>query len=645
MKSVLVTAVALGCIAVGQTMVWITEAGAENGTYRLGEIVVAAAPENIVESAGTVYRVTAAQIKEQNAKTLDEALQLVPGVIIREGAEGTPRIDVRGFRTRHVQLFMNGVPVRTSYDGQFDPTTIPAENIAEIKVTSGGGSVLYGAGGNGAAIDIITKGGEPGVHGIVGGEIGEGNWYEARGAVFASEGKVDFYGSAITQSRDEFILSDDFEPTKYEDGEDRLNSDRERTSMFSNLSLRATDATTLGITFSHVNGENGKPPRTKGKEDPYLDKNPKFERIDDLSSSLVQFAADHQTGGPLDLRGWAYYSKTKLEDNVYKDETFEELDTKKSETTETEIYGASAQAIYEIGDAAKATLGLTGEKETWQSDKATDDDIDAMETYSVALEYERQLARDVGMVVGYGYHLNDQDEGGDDDDFSYILGIAWDINDATRLRANHARKIRFPSLKQINDAVTDLDTEVTYHYEVGVDRQLWNNKAILSITGFYIDAEDFIEKDRDDVTRNYQDLTFQGIETDLKVYPVDELMVRFALTWLDTEDDSADSDRDELQYRPEWTVTTEMKYRFDFGLSAYGSVQYIGDQYFYGDDGTEKGQLNDITVVNLKLTQAVGVSGFDIYGGVTNLFDTDYEESYALPQPGRMFYAGVEYAF
>lgn len=57
---------------------------------------------------------------------------------------------------------MNGIPIRNSFDGQFDPTLIPAEIITEIKITSGGGSVLYGPGGNGGAIDIITKSGEEG---------------------------------------------------------------------------------------------------------------------------------------------------------------------------------------------------------------------------------------------------------------------------------------------------------------------------------------------------------------------------------------------------------------------------------------------------------------------------------------------------
>ncbi len=102
------------------------------------------------------------EIQERGARTLDEALTLVPGLFVRTGGEGSPRIDIRGFRTRHVQLLLDGIPINSTFDGQFDPSTIGVENIAAIKVTTGGGSVLYGEGGNGGVINIITKKGPAG---------------------------------------------------------------------------------------------------------------------------------------------------------------------------------------------------------------------------------------------------------------------------------------------------------------------------------------------------------------------------------------------------------------------------------------------------------------------------------------------------
>ena len=92
-------------------------------------------PSEIVEQVGTTRRVTRADMEARNARTLDEALRLLPGVYVRTGGDGTPRIDVRGFRSRHVLLLINGVQVNSSVDGQFDPARISTKAIREIKVS------------------------------------------------------------------------------------------------------------------------------------------------------------------------------------------------------------------------------------------------------------------------------------------------------------------------------------------------------------------------------------------------------------------------------------------------------------------------------------------------------------------------------
>ena len=64
-------------------------------SYRLGEVVVSA-PSEGVEASGTIHEVSALEIEERGARTLDEALALVPGLVVRTANDGTPRIDIRG---------------------------------------------------------------------------------------------------------------------------------------------------------------------------------------------------------------------------------------------------------------------------------------------------------------------------------------------------------------------------------------------------------------------------------------------------------------------------------------------------------------------------------------------------------------------
>jgi len=183
------------------------------------------------------------------------------------------------------------------------------------------------------------------------------------------------------------------------------------------------------------------------------------------------------------------------------------------------------------------------------------------------------------------------------------------------------------------------------HYELGVEQQLTPTTQ-LSVTGFLINAEDFIEKDSStDVYENYEDYRFYGIESELTMQPLENLRLRCGLTWMETEERSDGTSRDELQYQPKWKATLDGQYDFDFGLSVSGSVMYVADQYFYDSDDIEKKKLNDFTLVNFKVTQKIPTTTFEVYAGVDNLFDEDYEESYGLPQAGRLLYTGLVYKF
>ena len=98
-----------------------------------------------------------------------------------------------------------------------------------------------------------------------------------------------------------------------------------------------------------------------------------------------------------------------------------------------------------------------------------------------------------------------------------------------------------------------------------------------------------------------------------------------------------------MQYRPEHKLTFETQSVFGFGLSAYASVMYVADHYFYSrNTPLEKEKLNDYTLVDLKLDQAFLNKRLHLYLGVDNLFDQDYEEAYGFPRAGRTLYAGTK---
>ncbi len=62
-----------------------------SGTYTLEEVVVSTERENKnVEAVSTVREVTSQDIEVRDAKTLDEAVKMLPGIHVRTGGQGTP---------------------------------------------------------------------------------------------------------------------------------------------------------------------------------------------------------------------------------------------------------------------------------------------------------------------------------------------------------------------------------------------------------------------------------------------------------------------------------------------------------------------------------------------------------------------------
>ena len=626
--------------------------------YDLGEVVVSAR-RNTSEKIGTTTRVTAAEIESSGARTLDEVIDLLPGIYVRMGGSGTPRVDVRGFRTRHVILLLDGIPFGSTYDGQFDPTIIPVENIAEIKVITGGASLLYGPGGNGGVINIISKKGRKGIQGSLSGEAGSENARIGRFTASGATDRFDVFVSGSANKRDGFPVSGFFEDTGEEDGGRRENSDFERQNLDADMSLLLGESTSVGLRANYMQGENGVPWVVNFDRDDPFTKSPKFERVDDLEGNALQLAYSHAPAGLFSTRGWVYMNRQDMVENRYDDSglfTQAQRGAYSSDST-SEIYGANLQGEMDLSALGNATLAVILENHRWDADgfemtRSGRSDFEKQEDYQVytgALEYGISPIEKMDLIISYAFHQMNKEEG-DENGGSWLAGVSYEAFDRTRLLANYARKLRYPSIKDLYDVSSgnpDLEAERTVHYEIGVVRELFT-RSEASLILYRIDAEDFIEKDGSGISRNFEDNRFKGVEVAFVTRPADELMVRASYSYLDATDEAADAEREELQHRPKHKYTLEATRRFDTGLMLHGDVVRVTDQYFYDSDDSPpllKKALDDYTLLNVKISQRFLENTLEAYAGVDNIADENYEQSYGLPQSGRFYYGGMRYRF
>jgi vitamin B12 transporter len=624
--------------------------------YDLGEIVVSAQGTG-VEAIGTVRVITAEEIEMTGAQTLDDAIKLLPGIMVRTGGQGVPRPDLRGMKPRHITLLIDGIPFNSAGDGQFDPSLITTEKIAKIKVSYGNDSVLYGPGGLGGVINVITKKGTENTEFNISGKYAEKDTWLGWANLGGGTDKVNYFVSASDYNSDGYRLSDDFTPTDYEDGGTRNNSDRELKSFFGNLTLTPNDKSQVGLIINKINGEHGVPTITLGRDDPF-GKNPKYERVDDQDGLSMSLSGVYDFDRPFSIRGWAFYNDLEELKNGYDDDTYTTQVARNSYRADetTEIRGANLQAQYLFENSGKLsfTAGTKVEDfnskgwEVGRNDISTFDESHDITTDNLAAEYEMQPFAKLGFVAGYGYSWFKKESGQDENKGNYMVGLNYDFTQSSRIRASVADNVRFPSVTQlygIGEGNPDLTYEESMNYELGFEQNLNQIDTAFSITGFRRNVENYISKDADGVNQNHEEYRFQGIEITARNRSVKNLDLSLNYTYMDTKDKSPGTMVEEVQYNPEHKLALQGSYAFAYDITAYSSIERIENQYYYNSDNTLKGKLPDYTIINLRVEKKFFSRALKLFAGADNLLDENYFESYALPREGRSIYGGFTYSF
>ena len=182
--------------------------------YSLGDVYVKGEKPAIDQQISITNVVTAEEMKATNSRTVAQALAHVPGIVVTSGTKNQPRVTMHGFfdQTR-ILVMIDGIPYYETYFGYLDLNQFPTDNIAQIEVTKGAASVLYGTNAEGGVINIITKKAAGKPHLDLNVEGGEADYY--KGSVSTGM-KTGIFNSWInythSQSRG-WRMSDDFSPT------------------------------------------------------------------------------------------------------------------------------------------------------------------------------------------------------------------------------------------------------------------------------------------------------------------------------------------------------------------------------------------------------------------------------------------------
>ncbi len=130
----------------------------------VGRTVVTASrfPAALEQPVGMTI-ITAEDIANSTATSLGEVLSRLGGVHVRQNLSGTPDqpLDLRGFGVsgdQNTLVLINGQRISENELVSARISAVPLNSIERIEILRGSGSVLYGGGGTGGTINIVTRG-------------------------------------------------------------------------------------------------------------------------------------------------------------------------------------------------------------------------------------------------------------------------------------------------------------------------------------------------------------------------------------------------------------------------------------------------------------------------------------------------------
>lgn len=122
--------------------------------FELGVVEVKANNQN----TPGVSQISSEEMRINNALNVGEISKMILGVSLMgaSGSRNESMINIRGFKSTRVPIYIDGVPAYVVYDGNMDLGRFTTSDLAQIDISKGANSVLYGPNSLGGVINLIS---------------------------------------------------------------------------------------------------------------------------------------------------------------------------------------------------------------------------------------------------------------------------------------------------------------------------------------------------------------------------------------------------------------------------------------------------------------------------------------------------------
>ncbi|MFG6101036.1 TonB-dependent receptor [Leptothoe sp. EHU-05/26/07-4] len=610
------------------------------------------------ESTQPVYVINREQIETQGARTVDEALLYLPGILSEGTAGGQLGSQsgqfIRGGGTAQTLILLDGRPINEiGAAGGFDLSTFTTDAVEQIEVLPGGGSVLYGSNAIGGVINIITRRPleEEGIEVTTSLDLGSFGYNSQALQVRGNTGNVDWrLGYNRTDSENDFPFS--LSTTDFEG--DRSNAE----VLYNNLNfqlaadLNERNRVSLGALYltKDLNVPGGVPTPSG------------FGAFNTLTEDDSQYTENLL----LDL---TYESKLGQGDNSlltarlfgdFLDLTFKDpiadssFDTPSEDRIDQISLGGQLQHTWQFADNQNITYGVDyrnvqADNETTNllTDLTTEAYDESINQTGIFARYQADITSRISVNAGIRQDFNDL---ADEDSFtSFNLGTRVALTDTTNFRANFARNFRVPTLSDLflttfNTNNPNLEPETGISFDVGIDQQI-GDRGLFRVTFYRNEIKDAINFDSDTMRfENIDRVEAIGIETELNYQVLDGVFAFANYTWNRPEireSDNPDDRGNSLPFTNADSFNLGVAYEPGDGVYAALFLRSISDTFV--DRGNSE-TLDGRTTLDFKLRLPLSDS-WALNASLDNIFDEQFEEFPGFPGIGRSVQVGLKGTF
>lgn len=607
------------------------------GNARAIVVTGTATPVEREKIGNTLTVIDGETIEARRTAYLQDVLREVPGVAVNQGGSfgALTQVRIRGAEGNHVLVLIDGIEVSATGSGEFDFSSLLANDINRVEVLRGPQSGLYGSNALAGVINVITKG-------------GDGPTFDAEAEYGTFDTRFGRAGATVGD-RETFISA---------------NAIYRQTDGFSSAAIGTEDDGDRNLTLYLRGGARlAEMARLDGSLR-FVDKDTETDGFDFSGGPLQGLAVDDDSYS--NARDWSGGLALTLEPI----ERWENVFSVAYSNGESVGGSAGADTFGSDGDrlnlAARSTIGfgttkamhhltafIEHEEEGYRNTFPFDPSQDARLERD-ALGYGAEYRLDLADTVFLRAAIRHDDNEAFADATTFSLAGSWVIPPSgTRIHASYGTGVTNPTFFEQFGFVPgqfvgnpNLLPEKAEGFDFGVEQRLFDDRLLVDLTYFNSTLKDEIVSVFPSVANDLGESDREGLE----------LSARVNLGWISfggsyTYLDAKDPDGTEEIRRPKDQASLDVTGRFgpEARASFSAGLIYNGEMldddyrdYFTNGFVAEKTPLDSYTVVRLSAGYRI-TDTLELFGRLENALDEEYEETISYGTPGRAVYAGVRF--